>query len=315
MNKRSNIIFLFSIILLIVSGCKNLEQIATTVPPVKMQAESIRFAAIGDFGLAGEGEEAVANMIKSWAPDFIITLGDNNYENGNLETMVENIGQYFCDYIYNYDAPEELRCNGTAALEKINRFFPCPGNHDAYNNKKLEPYLNYFTLPGNEKYYDFIWGPVHFFSINNIDYKKSKAGGSKQFRWLKKGLLNSTSKYKIVFCHYPPYSIGLHGDTKTMQWNFKKWGATTVIAGHDHIYERINKKDNPGFPYFVSGLGGRSVRECGLKPLDENIFDVFCYDGDYGAMLITANSEYILFEFYSISQPEEPVDSYIIEIN
>ena len=24
------------------------------------------------------------------------------------------------------------------------------------------PYLDYFTLPGNERYYDFTWGPVHF---------------------------------------------------------------------------------------------------------------------------------------------------------
>ena len=90
MKIRSNII-LFSIILLFISGCKNLGQIATTVLPVKILAESIRFAAIGDFGLAGEGEEAVANMIKGWAPDFIITLGDNNYENGNQETLIENI--------------------------------------------------------------------------------------------------------------------------------------------------------------------------------------------------------------------------------
>ena len=314
MKIRSNII-LFSIILLFISGCKNLGQIATTVPPVKMLAESIRFAAIGDFGLAGEGEEAVANMIKGWAPDFIITLGDNNYENGNQETLIENIGQYFCDYIYNFDAPEELRCVGTAALEKTNRFFPCPGNHDAYNKKKLKPYLNYFTLPGNEEYYDFIWGPVHFFSLNSLEFVKSKKGDSKQIRWLKNGLLNSTSKFKIVYFHHPPYSVGVHGETKQMQLNFEEWGATSVIAGHDHIYVRINKKDNPVFPYFVSGLGGRSVRECGLQPLDSAKFDVFCYDRDYGAMLITADSEKILFEFYSISQPDEPIDSYIIEIN
>ena len=191
MKFRTNIIFLFSCILFYSSGCKNLERIHTTVPPVEMQAESIRFATVGDFGLAGNDEKAVADLIKSWSPDFIISLGDNNYEHGLEETLIENIGQYYCDYIYNYDAPEGFRCNGKATREKINRFFPCPGNHDAYNRKKLLPYLNYFTLPGKEEYYDFIWGPVHFFSINSLEYEKSKRGSRKQIRWLKNGLINS----------------------------------------------------------------------------------------------------------------------------
>jgi hypothetical protein len=40
---------------------------------------SVLFAVIGDFGLAGQREAEVANLVKSWKPDFITTVGDNNY--------------------------------------------------------------------------------------------------------------------------------------------------------------------------------------------------------------------------------------------
>src|SRR5687768_7137395 len=51
----------------------------------------IHFAAIGDFGMAGPAEEAVANLVKSGQPDFIITVGDNNYPRGAAETIDVNI--------------------------------------------------------------------------------------------------------------------------------------------------------------------------------------------------------------------------------
>ncbi|MFZ1281825.1 MAG: hypothetical protein WAR59_13380, partial [Ignavibacteriaceae bacterium] len=62
----------------------------------------VKFAAIGDYGLAGENELAVANLVKGWNPDFIVTLGDNNYPLGADSTIDQNIGQYYHDYIYPY---------------------------------------------------------------------------------------------------------------------------------------------------------------------------------------------------------------------
>ena len=46
-------------------------------------AATARFAVIGDYGSAVFPEEGqVATMIHSWSPDLIITVGDNNYEDG-----------------------------------------------------------------------------------------------------------------------------------------------------------------------------------------------------------------------------------------
>jgi hypothetical protein len=42
------------------------------------QAPLYRFAIIGDFGYAGENEFKVSELVKSWHPAFILSMGDNN---------------------------------------------------------------------------------------------------------------------------------------------------------------------------------------------------------------------------------------------
>ncbi|MBV7416830.1 metallophosphoesterase, partial [Aeromonas sp. sif2433] len=116
-----------------------------------------RFAVLGDFGDTSlNGEKAVAALIRSWNADFVLTVGDNVYG----PQLIDNaIGQQYHDYIGNYQGSYG---SGSA----INRFFPTIGNHE-YNDGNLSNYLNYFTLPDNERYYDFQIGPVHFFALNS----------------------------------------------------------------------------------------------------------------------------------------------------
>jgi hypothetical protein len=64
----------------------------------------------------------VASQVKGWKPDFILTVGDNNYPKGAASTIDRNIGQYYHDFIY----PCRGRYGAGAA---INRFFPTLGNH------------------------------------------------------------------------------------------------------------------------------------------------------------------------------------------
>jgi len=47
---------------------------------------------------------------------------------------------------------------------KANRFFPTLGNHD-WMTENAQPYFDYFTLLGNERYYDFEWGLAHLFAF------------------------------------------------------------------------------------------------------------------------------------------------------
>src|SRR4051794_38411966 len=121
-----------------------------------------RFAVIGDFGVDTKDEAAVAKLVKGWRPDYIVTVGDNNYPNGEAATIDLNIGQYFHDYIGGYTG------SYGAGSGTTNRFWPSLGNHDWYSATGAAPYLAYFPmLPGNGRYYDVAIGPVHFFSVDS----------------------------------------------------------------------------------------------------------------------------------------------------
>ncbi|HJQ25302.1 MAG TPA: metallophosphoesterase [Blastocatellia bacterium] len=262
------------------------------------QTCNTRFAVIGDYGLAGQPEQDVAQLVKRWDADFIITTGDNNYEQGEAATIDQNIGQYYHEFIGPY-----LGRYGAGAV--ANRFFPALGNHD-WVAPGARPYLDYFTLPGNERYYEFVYGPVRLFAIDSDPNEPDGVrSDSAQASWLRGRLAAAPEPWKIVYFHHPPYSSGLeHGSTDYMQWPFKEWGATAVLTGHDHNYERIIRDD---FPYFVNGLGGRSLYPFSDVPVAGSRKR---YNDDYGAMRVDATPEQITFKF--ITRTGELIDTYKI---
>ena len=254
-----------------------------TVGPVQAGNPAIRFAVIGDYGTAGQAELDVANLVKSWSPDFVITVGDNNYPDGAASTIDKNIGQYYHGFISPYTG-----IYGAGAT--TNRFFPSLGNHD-WRTPDAQPYLDYFTLPGNERYYDFTWGPAHFFAVDSdSDEPDGIVYTSAQAIWLQNELAASIAPWKLVYMHHPPFSSGPHGPTEALQWPYQAWGASVVLAGHDHDYERILRDD---FPYFVNGLGGTSLYDFNTIVSGS----VVRYNANYGAMLVEANDISITFQF------------------
>jgi tartrate-resistant acid phosphatase type 5 len=270
---------------------------ATQTPTATPTPQPVRFAVIGDYGDSSQGEADVADLVKSWNPDIIITTGDNNYPDGEAATIDEHVGQYYHDYIYPY--------NGTyGAGAETNRFFPSLGNHD-WHAPDAQPYLDYFELPGNERYYDFVWGSVHFFALDgDSDEPDGVNKSSVQAAWLKERLAQSNSPWNIVYNHFPPYSSALHGNSDWMQWPFQEWGASAVLAGHDHTYERIIRN---GFPYFVNGLGGQSRYDFN-SPVEGSQVR---YNDDFGAMLVEADWHTITFQF--INCQGDVIDTYSME--
>ncbi len=201
------------------------------ITPTATALPFVRFAAIGDYGSGEQAERDVADLIFSWNPDFIVTLGDNNYPDGTAETIDQNIGQFFHTYIFDYQGQY-------GPGSEIIRFFPTLGNHD-WTTNKAQPYLDYFNLPGNEYYYDFTWGPVHIFALDSDSRQPDGVSqNSIQAQWLEQKLAESNSPWKLVIMHAPPYSSGLEGSIDWMQWPFQEWGADAVLSGHDHSYER-----------------------------------------------------------------------------
>lgn len=270
----------------------------TTAASFTLEPLRVRFAVIGDYGLSGPAEAQVAALVHRWEPDIIITVGDNNYPSGSAETIDENIGQYYHEHIYPY-----MGNYGAGAEE--NRFFPSMGNHDWYT-AEAQPYLEYFSLPGNERYYDFTWGPVHFFALNSDEHEPDGVrSNSIQANWLEEQMRASISPWQVVYFHHAPFSsASFHGSTIWLQWPFATWGADVVLAGHDHTYERL-LVDN--IPYFVVGTGGGALYNFS-PPLPETQFQ---YNVDYGAMLVTASETEMLFEFYH--KEGELIDSFLLK--
>jgi hypothetical protein len=246
----------------------------------KKYEATTHFAAIGDYGEDSNPEAAVANMVADWDPDFVITLGNNNYPAGEQATIDANIDKHYGNFIGRTFANT--------------RFFPSLGDRDwgdgsitsltCASSVCTGPYFNHFNLPGNERYYDYVKGPIHFFVLDsNSQEPDGITTDSIQAAWLQAALASATEPWKVVYFHHPPYSSGSNGSTPALQWPFEEWGADLVLSGHDHNYERLVVD---GFPYFVNGAGGRNIRDCGTAIPGSQI----CYDTDFGAMTITVDA-------------------------
>jgi len=333
---RSRIRLVIQVFWLLVWGIACFE-----IPPAQASNHTVRFAVIGDYGQDGQPELDVLNLVKSWTPAFIITVGDNNYICGYDLTIDANIGKSYQEFIHPY-----LGTYGPGDPTN-NRFFPSLGNHDwgecdgnqgdvpPYQGT-IVPYLNYFTaLPGNQRYYDFSRaGLMHLFAIDSDAREPDGVTStSTQALWLQTRLASSTEPWKVVYFHHSPYTAGLYISESLqkdyMQWPFEAWGANAVLSGHSHSYERITMGN---IPYIVNGLGGNF--DVGITPLGPPLpGTIIQYENDHGAMLVQASPTCLNFRFidrvgtqqdtytlYRLSQnpsetpsanPNPPVDYYV----
>lgn len=256
---------------------------------------TVRFAVFGDYGDNSSGAKEVAALIARLAPEFVVTTGDNSYDVPDYDL---NVGELYNAYIGSYRGAYS---DGA----EVNRFFPALGDHE-YSDGGIEPYLEFFTLPGdgietsgtsgNERYYDFVMGPVHVFVLNvQPQEPDGNSPRSIQGRWLRQQLAASASPWRVVVSATPPFSSGdNHGSDPTVQWPFDEWGADAVFSGDDHVYERIVHE---GLPYFVSGLGGRSMY--GFDAPVEG--SEARYADDFGVLIVEACDNAMGFEFHTVS--------------
>ncbi|MEO5759986.1 MAG: metallophosphoesterase, partial [Mesorhizobium sp.] len=257
-------------------GSTAAQDYSVSVVPTTAPQTLYRFAIFGDYGDTDlSGEKAVSAMVHAWNPDFILTVGDNVYAPQTLDAAV---GQQYHDYIGNYQGAYG---SGSA----INRFFPTLGNHE-YDEGNVPTYLNYFTLPDSERYYDFQIGPVHFFALDsNKQEPDGRSSTSVQGHWMQSLLANSDASFDVAYFHHTAYNPS--GSSTIMQWPFEQWGVNAVFAGHEHNYYRENRDDNSDgvyLPYTTTGLGGAGKAVPNV-----------------GASLVTVTDAGMLIEFYKVS--------------
>jgi hypothetical protein len=287
----------------------------SVVAAPSLPAEGFQFAVIGDYGSNTINEARVADLVAGWQPAFVVTTGDNNYDTGAAGTIDRNIGQYYSQFIGNYQGQY-------GEGSPTNRFWPSLGNHDwrslsCNGDACAGPYFDYFTLPGNERTYDVDMGLMRLFVVDSDDDEPAgNTADSAQAAWLQSELAASTACFDVVVFHNAPYSTGVHhGSSPFMRWPFAAWGADVVMSGHEHNYERL---DVAGMPTFVNGLGGKSKYKFGsVASLPPGVTSEARYNAKYGAMLVTVsetgltsqffNTDGTLIDEYTLNKPCAPL--------
>ncbi len=195
--------------------------------------------------------EATSRLLARRDPWLVLTLGDNQYDDGALE-----------DFRRSYSA-------SWGRVKAITR--PSVGNHD-YHVADARDYFSYFGPPAGRRgrgYFSFDVGDWHVVALNsNCGEVGGCERGSRQEKWLRQDLAAHPSTCTLAYWHHPRFSSGLHGNNATSAafWRaLYEAGADVVLNGHDHTYERFapqdprQRADGNGIREFVVGTGGRNL--------------------------------------------------------
>ena len=167
------------------------------------------------------------------------------------------------------------------------------------------PYISYFTLPGNERYYKV--GKAHagvevdFFILNLNSTFNSKTAhepdgntpGSVQHEWFVSEIKKSSADFKIVIVHDDIYT-SFESEGVFSNWNLEKY-ADMILSGDVQAYERLFVETDHGSAYFLSvGVGG--------IPLNGKLPDTTHAGSqkivlEYGALFMEFGADQLNFKF------------------
>jgi Calcineurin-like phosphoesterase len=266
-----------------------------TTPLASGDTTPYSFAVLGDWGGGTQDETNVLSHIRSSGAQFVMTVGDNVYNDGT-QTDYGDIGQGNVFTLANWPGGQSAP------------WFPAQGNHGFTQNL---PYLQNFpesgaaftsagryqqdaycclgVMPSSHTYasawYAFDWGNARFYvleaawSDSNGGYQGdfqahwngTVAGCSicgAELQWLKNDLAAHTgTAMKFAFFHYPlhvdntaqPSDTFLDGPNG-LEGVLANNGVKIVFNGHAHVYER-NTPQIAGTPMvsYVTGGGGAEL--------------------------------------------------------
>jgi hypothetical protein len=213
----------------------------------------------------------------------VLTLGDNVYDVGSLTEFND--------------------CFAPTWGTEMPRLRPSPGNHD-YGIANATGYYSYFGANAGLNrtgYYSFDVGNWHFISLNsNI----ASTAGSPQELWLRNDLANTTRQCILAYWHHPRFSSSAtHGSNTKMQpiWStLMQYGATLVLSGHVHNYERFAKQNATGVADPTNGIRGFNIGTggVGLYSMGSAIANSeFRNDSTYGIFKLTLGASNYSWQF------------------
>ena len=241
--------------------------LALTVP-ARAAAPALPFVVIGDWGRRGADHQAevgrqMGETAASIASRFVISVGDNFYENG-VQSLDDTHWRQSFEAIYT--AP---------ALQTP--WYVILGNHDyrgeiapqlAYHSKSPRWRMPARYFSRTETLAD--GSAADLFFIDTIPFIRAYRGSAvriddqdpaAQLAWLDQALGASTAPWKIVIGHHPLYTAlgGAHHDQPDLIAPLapllRRHHVPVYINGHDHSMQCV---EMDGIAYVTTGAGSET---------------------------------------------------------
>ncbi|HEX2021820.1 MAG TPA: metallophosphoesterase family protein [Candidatus Thermoplasmatota archaeon] len=228
---------------------------------------SLRFVALGDMATTAQAQATVDEVL-ALGPDFVLHMGDISYAEGDPLVWRDWFAM-------------------TEPVAASVPWIPAAGNHDVdvqgrdtsqgalVDPRELAFYKQRFRTPGEDVYYSWDAGGVHFVALDS--YAEVRISPD-QVAWLKADLAAAKdAAWRIVYLHEPFFSSNSHGSSQEVQDAFlqaiEEGGVDLVLQAHDHGYERSwpmragkptvssgsTFEQGAGTVYVVSGGAGASL--------------------------------------------------------
>lgn len=268
---------------------------------------------VGDWGRKGSyNQSAVAEQMgivgAELDVDFIVSVGDNFYEDGLINVSDSAFTESFSE-IYT-----------AKSLQKT--WHVVLGNHDYRGDvlAQLDPQLTLrdarwhckrafalrHMLQGSSRYVDFIFYDTNPFvkkywndTEHNYDWREVEPKEEyirNETKFLSSWLSSSNATWKIVIGHHPIRTVGYHGNTVELEEQIypilQQNNVDLYINGHDHCLEHIIES---GIQFLTSGGGSKSWR--GMDTNADMTGLQFYYDGQ-GFMSLSISATTLCFSFH-----------------
>jgi predicted MPP superfamily phosphohydrolase len=238
-----------------------------------VQEQSVHFMALGDWGRSGRYHQNDVGVMmqqagRIWQPSFIISTGDNFYEDGVGSVMDPQWNASF----------EDVYTGNSLQVP----WYPVLGNHDIRGNVQAQLLYSklssrwrfpntYYSLSKNQIFgTDTIEALFVFLDTNPLiesyyddaryrDYVV-RQDTSRQLSWLDSVLLHSDADWKIVSGHHPVYGGGKKKAErkelrKLLKPFFNRYQVDLYLCGHKHDLQLL-QPDGPT-TYIVTGAGSK----------------------------------------------------------
>lgn len=281
------------------------------------ESDLLTILVVGDWGRKGRyNQSAVAEQMgvvgAELSPEFIVSVGDNFYENGLTGSNDTAFSESFSQ-IYTADSLQktwhailgnhDYRGDVLAQLDPVlktkdsrwscQRSFSLSRELSSSGGSSSVDLFFYDTNPFVEKYW---LDTEQAYDWRGVEPKDEYL--SKQKEFLSTGLGSSNATWKIVLGHHPVRSVGEHGNTVELVEQIfpilKENNVDLYINGHDHCLEHIEES---GVLFLTTGGGSKAYR--GMNSNADKSGLQFYYDGQ-GFMSLSITATQLNFTFYDV---------------